>query len=57
MVDVEDGLKFACIDFFIATTKKKEGALHTDRPVFEFPNHTASQTTHLYGSRVEHLPV
>ena len=27
--------------FFIATTKKKEGALHTDRPVFEFPNHTA----------------
>ena len=27
--------------FFIATTKKKEGALHTDRPVFEFPNHPA----------------
>ena len=27
--------------FFIATTKKKEGALHTDRPIFEFPNHTA----------------
>ena len=28
-------------DFFISTTKKKEGALHTDIPVFEFPNYTA----------------
>ena len=35
-----DGLKFACIDFSLQQ-QKKEGALHTDRPVFEFPNHTA----------------
>ena len=26
---------------FHRNNKKKEGALHTDRPVFEFPNHTA----------------
>ena len=26
------------VGFFISSTKKKEGALHTDRPVFEFPN-------------------
>ena len=40
VVDVEGGLKFGCIDFS-SQQKKKEGALHTDRPVFEFPNHTA----------------
>ena len=33
--------------FFIATTKEKEGALHTDRPVFEFPNHTAEFSNQL----------
>ena len=26
---------------FHRNNKKKEGTLHTDRPVFEFPNHTA----------------
>ena len=36
-----DGLKFACIDFSSQQQKKKEGALHTDRPVFEFPNCSA----------------
>ena len=41
VVHVEDGLKFGCIDFSSQQQKKKEGALHTDRPVFEFPNHTA----------------
>jgi len=29
------------MDFSSQQQKKKEGALHTDRPVFEFPNHTA----------------
>ena len=32
-----------------AAGKKKEGALHTDRPVFEFPNYTAEFPNQLPG--------
>ena len=42
----------------LAAGKKKEGTLHTDRPVFEFPNHTAmfpNQLTSMTDSYIQTL--
>ena len=42
VVDVEDGLKFACIDFSSQQQKRRKALyIGTDRPVFEFPNCSA----------------